>query len=105
MLLRGAHCPDRLGNMPLVLHSIGSYIRMANLSYVSFLQHYADFDTNLLFQPGNPDRFYELSIHRTWTMALVNMTGKAKRLMEILAPFDPDDVPIELFECHDYKAK
>ncbi|KAL7892939.1 hypothetical protein HDV64DRAFT_272909 [Trichoderma sp. TUCIM 5745] len=61
---------DRLGNMPLVLHSIGSYTRMANLSYASFLQHYADFDTNLLFRSGNPGSFYETSIHRTWTMAL-----------------------------------
>lgn len=96
---------DRLGNMPLVLNSIGSYTRMASLSYASFLQHYADFDTNLLFQPGSQDHFYEISIRSTWTMALVNINEKAKRLMEILALFDPDDAPIELFECHDYEAK
>jgi hypothetical protein len=96
---------ERLGYMPLALNSVGSYTRMASLSYVSFLQHYDDFDTNLLFQPGSQDYFYEISIRSTWTMALVNMNEKAKKLMEILAFFDPDDAPMELLECHDYEAK
>jgi hypothetical protein len=97
---------DRTGHLPLALNSISAYARTTSSSYRSFIQHYRDFDTKLLFQ-GNKgkDSTYERSIRNTWTMTLTSIDPLARMLMETVALLDPDGIPTEIFECHDMNAK
>ncbi|KAJ5152920.1 uncharacterized protein N7482_009398 [Penicillium canariense] len=93
---------DRLGHLPLVLRNIGGYTSSIATSYQIFLQHYSDFDHNLLFQKDTSNTTsYEASVSTTWTMTLSQIDPMAKELMEIIALFDPDSIPIELIESWD----
>jgi hypothetical protein len=97
---------DRLGHLPLVLRSIGAYTSSIASSYQTFLRHYSDFDRKLLFQKDAPGAIsYEASVSTTWTMTLAHIDSKAKDLMEIIALFDPDGIPIELIEARDLDDK
>lgn len=90
---------ERSDNLPLILGSIGGYTSSISSSYQVFLQHYSDFDRNLIFQQGTSDTSsYEASISTTWTMALSRIDPSAKDLMETIAFFDPDSIPINLLE-------
>lgn len=90
---------SRLGYLPLVLHSIGSYACNIASSYQTFLRHYADFDRNLLFQSGEAEpSSYQASVSATWTMTLSQIDQKAKTLMESVVLFEPDNIPLALFE-------
>ncbi|VUC20615.1 unnamed protein product, partial [Clonostachys rosea] len=97
---------DRTGHLPLALNSISAYARTTSSSYKSFIQHYRDFDTNMLFQDDKGhDSSYERSLRNTWTMTLTSIDPLARVLMETIALLDPDGIPTELFQCHDMKAK
>ncbi|CAG9985160.1 unnamed protein product, partial [Clonostachys byssicola] len=97
---------DRTGHLPLALNSISAYARTTSSSYRTFIQHYRDFDTNMLFQDDKGrDSTYERSIRNTWTMTLNLIDPLAQMLMETVALLDPDGIPTELFECHDLNAK
>lgn len=96
----------RLGHLPLALNYVGSYVRSTASSYHTFIQHYQDFDTRMLFKANSdPDLFYEKSIRTTWTMTLGSIDSASRRLMETLALLDPDGVPIELFYGSSLEAK
>jgi hypothetical protein len=90
----------RLGNLPLVLHRIAVYADSIHTSYQSFIRHYPDFDKHLLFENHDDDAVssYQASISTTWTMALPSMELDARSLMETVVLFDPDSIPLELFE-------
>ncbi|KAJ8130566.1 hypothetical protein O1611_g3068 [Lasiodiplodia mahajangana] len=100
-----AEIAKRLGYLPLALEHICSYIRRTATTYRSFKQFYQDFGTNLLFQPGVVGPSYDKSIGNTWTMTLSTIDEAPRVLMETLALFDSDGVPIELFENCDKEAK
>lgn len=90
---------DRLGYLPLVLHNIGAYTRSIASSYQMFLQHYLDFDRNLIFHTDGPDSTsYQASVGTTWTMTLSRIDPIAKALMENLVFFDSVGIPTALFE-------
>lgn len=99
------HISTRLGHLPLVLNQIGGYTRSTSLSYASFIRNYGDFDTNLIFQDDRKNPFYENSVRNTWSMTLNTIGQETRQLMEVIAFLDPDEIPIELFECRDVKDK
>lgn len=93
---------NRLGYLPLVLNGIGSYTCNIASSYQVFLQHYSDFDSNLLFQNVDTGTAaYQRTVSATWTMNLVRIDPAAKTLMEDLVFFDPGSIPLTLFEACD----
>lgn len=89
-----------LGNLPLAIHLVGSYVSSTGMTLSRFVETNKDFEREFIFNeaPHHGDaQEYQQSINTTWTLKLQSTTDSARLLMDILAFLDADGVPSILF--------
>lgn len=98
-----------LGNLPLALDVIGSYIASTGVRIHHFLQNHPRFQQDFIFSNTSQHRWtaqtYQRPINATFTMKIKDMDESAQLLMDLLAVLDPSGVPTELFEGRETESK
>ncbi|KAI9052702.1 hypothetical protein LZ554_002979 [Drepanopeziza brunnea f. sp. 'monogermtubi'] len=92
-----------LGNLPLAIHLVGSYIATNGRSLLSFLGDNPTFEIDLISDDElrlMSEQDYERSIETTWTLQLASVTPQTQLLMDLIALFDADGAPTTLFQAH-----
>lgn len=97
-----------VGNHPLALDMLGSYMRKCNKSLQRFVQEHPRYDRTFLFQPGLAkwtENAYTRFVSDTWAMSLcsedLRLDSSARLMIQMLAFLDADNVPVSLVKEHD----
>lgn len=97
-----------VGNHPLALDLLGSYMRKCNKSLRRFIQEHPTYDRAFIFQPGLAqwtENAYLRFVSNTWAMSLsagdTRFDSSARLLIQMLAFLDADDVPVSLIKEND----
>lgn len=97
-----------VGNHPLALDMIGSYMRKCNKSLRRFIEEHPRYDRAFIFQPDLPqwtENEYLRFVSDTWAMNLsaggTKFDSTAKLLIQMLAFLDADNVPVSLVKEND----
>lgn len=97
-----------VGNHPLALDLLGSYMRKCNKSLRRFTQEHQRYDRAFIFQPDLPqwtENAYLRFVSDTWTMNLsagdIRFDSSARLLIQMLAFLDADNVPVSLIKEND----
>ncbi|KFY38174.1 hypothetical protein V495_06714 [Pseudogymnoascus sp. VKM F-4514 (FW-929)] len=91
----------RLGGLPIVLHHVASYISMRGISIQEALETYEQSDGFLRIQgdiPASEKLSYQVGMSNIWAPTISRLPLNSRELLNILALFDPDQIPIELIE-------
>lgn len=92
-----------VGNHPLALDLLGSYMRKCNKSLRRFVREHPRYDRVVTFQPGLAkwtDNAYLRFVSDTWEMSFcaedLGLSASAKLLIQMLAFLDTDNVLVSL---------
>lgn len=97
-----------VGNHPLALDMLGSYMRKCNKSLRRFIQEHPRYERVFIFQPGLAkwtENAYLRFVSDTWEMSLcgddLRLSSTAQLLIQMLAFLDADNVPVSLVKEND----
>ncbi|KAJ4386491.1 hypothetical protein N0V93_009388 [Gnomoniopsis smithogilvyi] len=97
-----------IGNHPLALDMLGSYMRKCNKSLGRFLQEYPRYDRTLMFDPRLAkwtENAYTRFVSDTWSMSLyaeeMRLDCSANLMIQMLAFLDADNAPVSLLREND----
>lgn len=97
-----------VGNHPLALDILGSYMRKCNKSLRRFIQEHPSYDRAIIFQPGLArwtENAYLKFVSDTWEMSFcaqdLRLDSSAELLIQMLAFLDADNVPVSLVKEND----
>lgn len=90
---------DGLGDLPLALNMIGSYIAYYHSNLANFQQEHTGIMHQYVFEcdTKHPEH-YQSPIDLTWTAGLSSLSYESQLLAAMVAFLDPDGVPAHLFE-------
>ncbi|GAB5411764.1 MAG: hypothetical protein ChlgKO_08780 [Chlamydiales bacterium] len=86
-----------LGSLPLALRHATSYIKKQNINIELFLERYKKQKT-ALFGKKFPKPSDQLTVLKTWSINLGEMSATTLDLFLCCAYFGPHDIPVDLFE-------
>ncbi len=83
-----------LGGLPLALTQAASYTRTAGVDLATYLRWYRD-KSALLHKEGRPADYPD-TVATTWQLAMDRLSPNAKALLNLLAFYAPDAIPVHL---------
>jgi hypothetical protein len=84
-----------LGGLPLALAQAASFVHTHPLDLATYLRFYRDRTAELL--DDNPPDDYPHTVATTWQVAIDKLPEPARNLLNLLAHYAPDSIPISLF--------
>ncbi|MGH8920288.1 MAG: FxSxx-COOH system tetratricopeptide repeat protein [Actinomycetes bacterium] len=84
---------DELGGLPLALAQAGCYVVLGALDLAGYLALYRDRRAELHRQGHAPD--YPATVATTWQLAFDQLTAPARALLNLLAWYAPDTIPLD----------
>lgn len=103
---KAATINEALGGLPLALNQMASYIRESGCSLATFLKIYSDRGqaNELQENPGTVgELWYKHTVAKAVDIIILNLDQNTVATLEMLAFFDPDEIPVSLL--HDKSQK
>lgn len=92
-----------LGHLPLALEQAAAYMTEHGVSFVSYIQLFEDFSSELMAEKIPSVLNYEKTVALTWKVSIDEirrLNPAAVELLELFAFFAPDAIPEDLFRRH-----
>ena len=85
---------DELGGLPLALSQAAGFMRANGISVATYLRLYRDRGAELHAEGRPAD--YPHTVATTWQLAMDRLTDQARELLNLIARYAPDAIPVHL---------
>lgn len=92
---------DKMGELPLAVRQVGSYITTTGMDPGRFLAHYNETTRRgeaALNSLGQNVMSYPHSLNTVWKMAFDRLSPQSLHLLNIICFLDPDDIPVSVYD-------